>query len=214
MLNVDLIVIDKDGTLVDSLPDLTAAANHVCRRLGLPEPAPEAVKHMIGGGDLAFVRRFLGPGHEPYLEEALKLYLDFYHRHAGDRARLYPGVQETLAQLSGRKKLAVLSNKRQSLTELVLKVMGILPFFTVVRGAGELALKPSPEPLTALIAELKGDPRRTLMVGDKPADILAARGAGALSAAVTYGYGDLDSLVAAAPDFLLHHFRALQDLLA
>lgn len=210
---VDLIVFDLDGTLVDSLPDLTNAANFACRSLGLPEHSHQEIQGMIGGGERKFVARFLGPGNEGYAEEALKFYLDYYHHHMGDLTRLYPGVQETLEELAG-KKLAVLSNKLQSLTEQVLRVMGILPIFLAVRGGGrELALKPSPEPLLALIRDLRADPGRTLMVGDKPADILTGRGAGALTAAVTYGYGDLASIRAAAPDLLMDQFSQLTTLL-
>jgi phosphoglycolate phosphatase len=211
---VDLIVFDLDGTLVDSLPDLTNAANFACRSLGLPEHPRKEIQGMIGDGERKFVARFLGPGNEKYAEAALKLYLDYYYHHVGDLTRLYPGVKETLKELAG-KKLAVLSNKLQSLTEEVLRVMGILQVFLAVRGGGrELALKPSPEPLLALIRDLRADPGRTLMVGDKPADILTGKGAGALTAAVTYGYGDLASIRAAAPDLLMDRFSQLKTLLS
>jgi phosphoglycolate phosphatase len=206
---IDFIVFDLDGTLADSLPDLAQAANYVCRSLGLPEHPAEAVKGMIGGGERKFVARFLGPGHEGLLEEGLELYLDYYSRHCGDLTRIYPEVKETLARLAG-KKLAVLSNKMQSLTEKVVQTLGILPFFTAVRGGGrDLPLKPSPEPLLALIRELQGEPGRTLMVGDKTADVLAGQGAGALTLGVTYGYGDPSTLEAAAPDFLVDNFAAI-----
>ena len=63
---VDLIVFDLDGTLVDSLPDLTNAANFACRSLGLPEHSHQEIQGMIGGGERKFVARFLGPGNEGY----------------------------------------------------------------------------------------------------------------------------------------------------
>ncbi len=213
-IEVDLIVFDLDGTLADSLPDLTAAANFACRQLGLPEHPPEAVKAMIGGGERKFMERVVGPGHQDLVDRCLHLYLDYYSRHCGDLTRLYPGVAETLARLAPRK-LAVLSNKLQRLTEEVLRVTGILPRFTAVRGGGSgLPLKPSPEPLKALLGEAGVAPARTLMVGDKTADISTARGAGTLVAAVTYGYGEYADLAAAAPDFLVSHFARLADLLA
>jgi phosphoglycolate phosphatase len=210
---IDLIVFDLDGTLADSLPDLANAANYACRSLDLPEHPAEAVKGMIGGGERKFVERFLGPGQERLLEEGLRLYLDYYSRHCGDLTRLYPGVQETLPRLAG-KKLAVLSNKLQRLTEKVVRSLGILPFFAAVRGGGrDLPLKPSPAPLLALIKELRGEPGRTLMVGDKTADVLAGKGAGALTLGVTYGYGDPGALAAAAPDFLVDRFAAIPGII-
>ena len=210
---IDLVVFDLDGTLADSLPDITNAANYACRSLGLPEHSAEAIRQMIGGGERKLVERFLGPGREGLLEEAFRLYLDYYSRHVGDFTHLYPGVKETLPHLRG-KKLAVLSNKRQSLSEEVLRVTGISPFFAAVRGGGEeLPLKPSPEPLLALIKEVQGDPARTLMVGDKPGDIVAGKGAGTLTLGVTYGYGEPSALEAAGPDFLIHHFAAIAEII-
>jgi phosphoglycolate phosphatase len=212
-LKIDLIVFDLDGTLADSLPDIATAANHACRSLGLPEHAPEAIMRMIGGGERKLVERFLGPGREGLVEEAFGLYLDYYSRHCGDFTRLYPGVKETLPLLRG-KKLAVLSNKRQSLTEAVLRVTGIFPFFAAIRGGSEeMPLKPSSEPLLALIKEAQGDPARTIMVGDKPGDVLAGKAAGTLTLGVTYGYGEPAAVAAAGPDFLVDSFAAITGII-
>jgi len=209
---VDLIVFDLDGTLADSLPDLTNAANYACRRLGLPERTPEEVKGMIGGGERRFMERLVGPAHQALTEDCLRLYLDYYSQHCGDLTRPYPGVPETLEKLAG-KRLAVLSNKLQRLTEQVLQAVGIARFFAASRGGGRgLPLKPAAEPLMALIRDLGAEPGRTLMVGDKPADVLTARGAGAHIAAVTYGYGELASLQSANPDFILARFDQLVDI--
>jgi phosphoglycolate phosphatase len=211
-IDADLLVFDLDGTLADSLADLANAANFACRQLGLPGHSPEAIRGMIGGGERKFMERVVGPGNQALMEECLSLYLAYYSRHCGDLTRLYPGVSETLARLAP-KKLAVLSNKLQALTEEVLRVTGILTHFAAVRGGGtNLPLKPSPEPLQALLREVGADPARTLMVGDKTADILAGRGAGTLVAAVTYGYGESAELAAASPDFLLSQFAQLLDL--
>ena len=109
-ISVDLIVFDLDGTLADTLPDLTAAANFACRRLGLPEHSPAAIRGMIGGGERKLIERLVGPAHQDRVEECLGLYLDHYTRHNGELTRLYPGVPETLALLSG-KRLAVLCRR-------------------------------------------------------------------------------------------------------
>ena len=211
---VDLIIFDLDGTLADTLPDLTAAANFALHRLGLPEHSPEAVRGMIGGGERKLMERLLGPAHQDRVEECLELYLDHYTRHNGELTHLYPGVPETLALVSG-KRLAVLSNKLQRLTQQTLEAVDLARFFTAIRGGGEgFPLKPAPDPLLALAADLGVGPSRSLMVGDKIADIKAGREAGAFTAAVTYGYGDLDALTAASPDFLLARISQLPDLLA
>ncbi|MBW1991990.1 MAG: HAD-IA family hydrolase [Deltaproteobacteria bacterium] len=213
-LPVDLIVFDLDGTLADSLPALTAAANYACRCLGLPEHPAAVIQQMIGEGEKTFVRRFLGEGHQDLFEKALKLYLEHYSQHCGHLTRLYPEVRETLEVLS-HKKLAVLSNKMERLSRQVVEVLGIAPFFVAVKGGDSYGmLKPQPAGLAALIRELQASPERTLMVGDKPTDIHTGRGAGALTLGVTYGYGDPEALRQAAPEVLIDSFSQLAGLVA
>jgi phosphoglycolate phosphatase len=210
--SIDLIVFDLDGTLVDSMPDVAAAANRALRRLGLPEHPLEAHKKMIGGGEKAYVRRFLGPEHQDLFDQALDLYLGHYSHHLGDQSRVYPGVKETLGRLASYKK-AVLSNKREDFSRQVVEVMGLAGFFEAVRGGNSYGvLKPSSEGLTALINELGNDPARTFMVGDKPEDVLTGLGAGTKTVALTSGYGDPEALAGAAPDFTLSSFTQLTDL--
>jgi phosphoglycolate phosphatase len=211
---VDLIVFDLDGTLADTLLDLTAAANHASHSLGLPVHLPSAIRGMIGGGERKLIERLVGPDHKDRVDECLNLYLDYYTRHNGELTNVYPGVKTTLELLPG-KRLAVLSNKLWRLTQQTLQTIGIARFFVAVRGGGEgIPLKPAPDQLLALIADMGMQPSRTLMVGDKPADIQAGRAAGAFTAAVTYGYGDLDSLKEASPDFLLPRISQLPYILA
>jgi phosphoglycolate phosphatase len=211
---VDLIVFDLDGTLADTLPDLTAAANFACRRLGLAEQPEAAIRTMIGGGERKLIERLVGPDHQGKVDACLELYLEHYTRHNGDLTRIYPEVAATLERLVG-KRLAVLSNKLERLTQQTVAALGLVRYFTAIRGGGShLPLKPAPDPLLALITELRVDPSRTLMVGDKPADIQTGRRAGAFTAAVTYGYGDPEALTAASPDFLLPQLSRLPGILA
>jgi phosphoglycolate phosphatase len=210
--DIDLIVFDLDGTLVESVPDLATAANHALRRLGLPEQPLEAHKKMIGGGEKNYVRRFLGPDHQDLFDQALALYLEYYSQHSGDKSRVYPGVPETLSRLASYKK-AVLSNKREDLSRQVVEVMGLADFFQAVRGGNSYGvLKPSGEGLSALIKEMGSDPARSFMVGDKQEDIKAGKGAGARTVALTCGYSDPEILASAAPDFTLDSFSQLTDL--
>jgi phosphoglycolate phosphatase len=209
---IDLIVFDLDGTLVDSVPDLAAAANYALRRLGLPEQTAEAHKRMIGAGEKNFVHRFLGPDHQDLYDQALALYLEYYSQHLGDQTRVFPGVMGTLTRLGPLKK-AVLSNKREDLARQVVKLMGLAGFFQVVRGGDSFGvLKPSGEGLSTLIKELGSDSARTFMVGDKPEDVLAGRGAGVRTVALTCGYSDPEALAAAKPDFTIDRFSQLTDL--
>ncbi len=211
--SVHLIVFDLDGTLVDSVPDLAAAANYALRRLGLPEQSLESHRRLLGQGEKNFVRRFLGPEHQHLFDQALSLYLEHYSRNLARGTRVYSGVRETLGRLFPLK-MAVLTNKREDLAQGVVEALGLAGFFRAVRGGDSYGvLKPSPEGLRRLISELGAKPGRTLMVGDKPEDVLTGRGAGTLTAAVASGYGDPNTLAAASPDFLIDHLPRLLDLL-
>ena len=212
---VDLIVFDLDGTLADTLPDIVAAANFACRRLGLPEHPPTAVRGMIGGGERKLIERLVGPAHQDRVEECLAALSGSLHpAQRGVDPRLSRGGGDPGAHLRG-KKLAVLSNKLRRLTQQTLDAIDIARFFAAIRGGGaSLPLKPAPDQLLALTADMGVRTTRTLMVGDKSADIQAGRAAGAFTAAVTYGYGDLNSLTAASPDFLLARFAQLPEILA
>ncbi len=208
-IKANLIVFDLDGTLADSLTDLTAAANFACHNLGLPEHPASAIQQMIGGGEKTFVQRFIGKERQELFEEAFRLYLEYYSRHCGDHTRLYPEVKETLAALSA-KRLAVLSNKMERFCRKVVEALGVAAFFEAVKGGDSYGvLKPEPDGLAALIEELRERPERTLMVGDKPADIITGRGAGAHTLAVTYGYGEVEALRAAAPEAIIDAFPRL-----
>jgi len=210
---MDLIVFDLDGTLANTLPAMTETANFACRRLGLPEHPAKAIREMSGGGERSLVEQLVGPHRQDLLEDCLKIYLDHYPQHTRQLTRLYPGVVETLEHIRG-KRLAVLSNKLQRLTQHVLEAVDIDRFFTSVQGGcSGYPLKPAPDGLLALINSHGVDPSRTLMVGDKPSDIITGRGAGAWTAAGSYGYGDTDSLRAASPDFFLQRVSELPDIL-
>jgi phosphoglycolate phosphatase len=210
-IKVDLIVFDLDGTLAATVPDIAQAANRACRRLGLAEHPEAAIQQMIGGGEKNFIRRLIGPEQEDRFDEALALYLDYYSHHLVDKTRLYPGVEETLAALSG-KKLAVLSNKLERLTRGIVERLGLASFFAAVKGGDSYgALKPASQGLAALIQELGESPGFTLMVGDKPGDVLTGRGAGAHTVAVTYGYGEIEALKAAAPEVLIGSIARLKE---
>ncbi len=210
----ELIVFDLDGTLAATVPDIAAALNHALAAVGLPGYTEAAVAEMLGGGEETFLRRALGPEHQALYGEVRRRYLDYYAAHLVEATRLYPGVPETLAALAPRK-LAVLSNKLTALTRGIVDRLGLAPFFLAVRGGDSYGvLKPDPRGLMALITELGARPERTLMVGDKPADVLAGKGAGAATVAVTYGYGDPARLAAAGPDGLISRFPRLLQRLA
>lgn len=133
-----LIVFDLDGTLVDSAPDLTYAADSMLAELGLPARGVEAVRGWIGNGIPILVKRALSgrmqPENEPErFEEALAIFMQVYGEHVCDRGGLFPGVQEGVAELKRQGyRLAVLTNKHSRFTLPLLEQRGMAAYMDYI----------------------------------------------------------------------------------
>ena len=208
----NLIIFDLDGTLIDSLADLTDATNHMLITLGRPGIGREAVRLLVGQGARRLVERALTGASEAEIDEGLRLFLDYNHRHIADRTVLYPGVAKTLAVLQSRGiRMAVISNKNVVLCHEVLNLLAVDTYFEAVLGADSLPFrKPSPEPVLKLLADFGVASTRAAMIGDSINDIAAGKGAGVATVGCTWGYGDLPELADA--DYQVDTFPELLEL--
>ena len=213
------LLFDLDGTLVDSLPDLAAAANRLLGELGLKPLGEAEISLMVGDGVAKLVERALaaaGAGGVA-LGPAVERFSAIYGAGAITRTRPYPGVREGLAALAeAGYSLAVCTNKPARATRAVLDGLGLGRYFAVVLGGDSVATrKPDPGPLIAALDRLGIAPGDAAMVGDHRNDVLAARAAGAKAIFARYGYG-LATLGDLAPDAMIERFsdlpRALRDL--
>jgi len=208
-----LIIFDLDGTLIDSRVDVANAANAARASVDLASLPLETVQGYVGDGVTKLVERILPENKRDAFDAALAAFLEFYAAHSLDHTTLYPGVRETVETLAQSRKLAVVTNKRRYLTMPILEGLGIAGFFAqVVGGDGPLARKPSPEPLLS-VCEAEGiPPNESLMVGDSPTDVSAARAAGISVCGVTYGYKPPEVVRAANPDFIINSIPGLLEL--
>lgn len=189
------VLLDLDGTLVDSAPDIHAAASAMLRDLSLPEPPFDETRKYIGDGMPRFIKRMLtrqrwGEPDPALLAKAQAGMRAHYARECTVRRRVYEGVRGTLAALrrSGRL-LGCVTNKPEQFTAPVLKACELDGFFgAVVSGDSLPAKKPDPAPLLEACRLLGAQPQKTWMVGDSDADAGAAAAAGCRFAAVAYGY--------------------------
>ena len=209
---IKLLIFDLDGTLIDSLPDLADATNHMRAGFGLPPLNPDEVRRLIGQGARSLVERALAGCAAEQVEEGLGHFLRYNLEHIADKTRLYPGVIETLQALKGLGyPLCVLSNKNVALCREVLAKLGIGGFFPTVFGADSLPFrKPSPEPVLALLRKFGVLARECLLVGDSINDVAAGQGAGVVTVGCRYGYGDLWELKGA--DYQVEDFPSLLSL--
>ena len=212
-----MILIDVDGTLVDSVPDLTFCVDEMMQRLGR-EPWGEArVRNWVGNGVERLVERALsgeldGVPEKAAYDAAYPIFLELYADNTSKRSRLYPGVREGLDYLTGAGyRLGCVTNKAERFTVPLLKDLGVHDAFRIVVSGDTLPYKkPHPAPLLHAAEFFKVAPEKSLMVGDSISDVKAARAAGFMIACVPYGYNHGDDIRLAAPDVVIESLAGLR----
>jgi phosphoglycolate phosphatase len=183
-----VVAFDLDGTLADTAPDLAAALNHTIGALGRPRVDPDSVRHLVGHGAKALLRRALDD--EQLVERGLPLYLDFYAANICVGTRCYPGLEEAMDALDARNvKLAICTNKPERLTHLLVDALGWRGRFAAIVGADTLPVR-KPDPLSLLEAIARAGGGRAAFVGDSITDADTARAAGVPFVAVSFGFSD------------------------
>lgn len=210
--SVELLIFDLDGTLADTLDDITASVNHMLQALGKNGINRDLVQRYVGDGIEKLVERAYGngAGHA----EAVRLYKQHHHTNFLTHSVLYAGVKETLRYFSSMS-MGVITNKSKEFSLPLLDHLGIRSYFCAIIGADEgLRLKPAPDAILKIMAECGADKERTVIVGDGTTDILAGKAAGIATCAVTYGFRTEEELRAAGPDYVIQHFSDLKKLFA
>jgi phosphoglycolate phosphatase len=188
-----LVVFDLDGTLIDSIGDLSVAVNRVVAELGGRALSRDEVARMVGEGARLLVRRALAAsGAAADEDRALARFLDVYDSLLPGDTRPYAGIPELLEQAARRARLAVLTNKPTAATWKILEACGLAQRFAdVLGGDGPHHRKPHPDGLLRLAASAGVTAARTLMVGDSTVDLLTARAASASICIARYGFGQV-----------------------
>jgi phosphoglycolate phosphatase len=203
------VLFDLDGTLIDSVPDITLSVNELLASEQLPGLEEEQVRRMVGHGIRALVRKvYHAQGialDVASLDCRTDAMMDIYPRHLTGRTTLMPGVREMAAFfVAGGARLALVTNKPQAAAQTILGHFGLSGSFSVVIGDADhqLARKPQPDMLLAALSRLGVATRDAIMVGDSTVDIAAAQGARVRSVVVRCGYsnGGLDAADAVVDD--------------
>jgi phosphoglycolate phosphatase len=200
---------DLDGTLVDSAPDLHAAADRMAARLGLRRYARAEIVGMIGDGVRALVERALAARDRPFDEAAYQAFFDDYAANAAVETAPFPGIPAALDALAvSGWRLAICTNKPEGATRALLAAIGLADRFAAI-GAGDTfpARKPDPAHLRATLAAAGGEAARAVMIGDHRNDVVAAAGLGIPCIFAAWGYGPASmaegaAAVARAPEEL------------
>ncbi|MGB5474743.1 MAG: phosphoglycolate phosphatase [Gammaproteobacteria bacterium] len=220
MRRPEMILIDVDGTLVDSVPDLAYCVDAMMDRLGRPACGEVRVRDWVGNGVERLVRRALvgqldGEPPEADFERAYPLFLELYAENTSKRSCLYPGVREGIDLLkSAGYQLGCVTNKAAQFTEPLLKDLGVFEDFAIVISGDTLAnKKPDPEPLLHAAAFFGCQPGDALMIGDSVSDVAAARAAGFKIVCMSYGYNHGVDIHDAHPDAVIDSLTEIYPLL-
>ena len=220
MRKPEMLLIDVDGTLVDSVPDLAWCVDTMMAELGREPCGESRVRDWVGNGVERLVRRALvgalkGEPDEADFERAYPLFLALYAENTSKRSCLYPGVREGLDMLqAGNYRLGCVTNKAAQFTEPLLKDLGIYDDFSIVISGDTLTKKkPDPAPLLHGAAFFGVEPGNAMMIGDSVSDVAAARAAGFQIVCMSYGYNHGVDIRESAPDAVIDTLTEMNPLL-
>ncbi|HEX3747199.1 MAG TPA: HAD-IA family hydrolase [Bryobacteraceae bacterium] len=198
---------DIDGTLLDSARDICAAVQDVIVAHGASEREFAYLKSFVGLHLIDLFQDVFPSMEKAQVDALIQQYRSNYLGRCHRETRPFPGAQEALAALGGRKSTA--TTKGTPTTRAVLTQFGLIQYFDHVQGTDGIPYKPAPDVLQAAMAALGAHPEECLMVGDSVADVAAGRAAGVKTCAVRYGYGNQQEMARLEPDYWVDDLRAL-----
>ena len=215
-----MMLIDVDGTLVDSVPDLAYCVDEMMKALGRPAHGEASVRNWVGNGVERLVRRALtgeldGEPPEADYARAYPIFIGLYRENTSKRSLLYPGVRDGLDSLKAMGiRLGCVTNKAAQFTEPLLKDLGIFADFEIVISGDTLPQKkPDPAPLLHGARFFGVGPGDAMMVGDSVSDVKASRAAGFQIVCMSYGYNHGRDIRDFGPDAVIDSLTELPPLL-
>jgi len=215
-----MILIDVDGTLVDSVPDLAYCVDELMKALDRPVHGEAKVRNWVGNGVERLVRRALigqldGEPPDADYARAYPIFLELYAENTSKRSRLYPGIREGIDWLKSQGYLlGCVTNKAAQFTLPLLEDLGVRDDFAIVVSGDTLPVKkPDPAPLLHAAQHFGVTPAESLMVGDSVSDVKAARAAGFQIVCMSYGYNHGVDIRTAHPDAVIDSLVELGALL-
>jgi 2-phosphoglycolate phosphatase len=206
---IKLIIFDLDGTLINSIEDITNALNYAFGPSGVNDLSTTEVTAMVGEGPLKLIQDVLTERHLVADKEMLVTrFLDYYASHPTDKTVLYPGTREMLETLKDLK-IAIVTNKTEALSLNILKKYELDKYFDMVVAVDTIAeRKPSPVPVTHVLSAFNVPAEDAIIVGDSTIDIETGKASLVRTVAVIHGYGrtgfqdDADFVIGSLPELI------------
>lgn len=201
------VIFDLDGTLLDTIDDLGAAANHALESMGYPVHSIPSYRQMVGNGITRLIERAL-PDYarsEANVMAARNVFIEYYDGHCADATKPYPGIEDLLFELTQRGvSLGVTSNKYQrAVTKIISRYFADIPFKAVLGQTEGVPTKPDPSIVFHALSLCPTPKAECLYVGDSGVDIETARRACIESVGVTWGFRPVKELKANYADHIV-----------
>ncbi len=209
------LLFDLDGTLLNTLDDLTASVNHALAAVGLPQKQAQEVRRYLGNGIRVLVASCVPDGEEnPVFEACFAAFRAYYDQHCLDTTRPYPGVPEVLSRLKSEGyAMALVTNKVDSAAQQLWRDHFSDTLELAIGAREGVKRKPDAEmPLLALRA-LGGTPEQCVYIGDSEVDFATARNAGLRCVLVTWGFRDREELLALGADAVCDEAEKLPEVI-
>ena len=209
---VSLLVYDFDGTLVDTLLDISNAVNLVLEELGLRTLSRDTIRKYVGKGVERLMAQSIDGTNYADLPCAVELFRKHYSKNLMNHTRFYPSGREILDHFHDKKQ-AICSNKPEDFVRRILQSLDSTECFDAILGGDSLkSRKPDPEGLLHLLDRFQCSPEQAVMGGDSPVDIETGNRAGVYTCVVRFGLGDPKEIDAAGPDCSIDHLTELKHL--
>lgn len=193
---IDTVIFDLDGTLLNTLTDLTNSVNYALEQYRLPTHSEDAVRQMVGNGIYVLFEKAI-PGGRDFVEydACVKTFQEHYELHKKDFTCPFPGIMDLLKTLSEQGyKLAIVSNKFDQAVKGLCQDF-FTPYITTAIGeSSKIARKPAPDTVFEAMKELGSTPDTCIYVGDSDVDIATAKNSGIPCISVTWGFRDREFL--------------------
>ncbi|MEM6394310.1 MAG: HAD family hydrolase [Planctomycetota bacterium] len=214
-MTFETAVFDLDGTLLDSLGDIAASANHTLAEMGLPRHPVSSYNTFAGQGLPKLFRAALPPEEVDRVDEAIGLFKPYYAEHQRNTTAPFHGIEAVLKGLvEAGVRLAVLSNKPDAATvAMVEHYFPSVPWAAVWGHREGYAPKPDPASCLALLDEINATPQTTAFVGDTMADMGTATATGCYAVGVSWGFRTVQELEESGAAVILHETRELTGVL-
>lgn len=195
-MRFDAALFDLDGTLLDTLTDLSTSANDALTAVGRPTYPRVAYRMLVGQGVRNLFIAALGPDHQHLLDEAIDAFQRHYAQHRFDTTAAYAGIDVMLDALADRAiKLGVLSNKPHEATvDVVQRFFGRLNWSAICGHKPGFAPKPDPASAIQMLSKMRVQPTRCVYVGDSKVDMLTGKAAGLYTVGVSWGFRSVEEL--------------------